>query len=173
MNNLKRKKFAFVLTGFSIIELIIVIIILSMTALMVIPAMSTAADRQIDAATVRIAVDMEYARNMAVTNQKNYWVTFISAQSYKICDSSGTINHPVKGGLYIVDFTQDSRMSQVTVDADFDPGSDKSITFDYLGSPYSGMATSNALNSGHVDLQAGSFTSSVTIEPVTGYVSIQ
>jgi hypothetical protein len=58
------------------------------------------------------------------------------------------------------------------VDADFDSDSDHAITFDYLGSPYSGLDTSSPLNSGQITLTADNFTLVVNVEPVTGYVTV-
>jgi hypothetical protein len=46
------------------------------------------------------------------------------------------------------------------------------ITFDYLGSPYSGSGTSNPLNSGTISIRARDFTETISIEPVTGFISI-
>jgi hypothetical protein len=79
--------------------------------------------------------------------------------------------HPVKKGFdYIIDFQNDRRLDKVDiVSVDFDTTSE--VKFDYLGSPYNG--NSNPLNNGVVSLQAGGTTSTVTVEPVTGYVSIQ
>ena len=55
----------------------------------------------------------------------------------------------------------------------FPQGFFRQLPFDYLGAPYSGAAPGNPLNAGSVDLQAGTFTMTVTVEPVTGYVKIQ
>jgi len=81
------------------------------------------------------------------------------------------ISHPVKAGSdFVVDLQADSRLSRVDiVSADFD--SQTTVTFDYLGSPYN--ATASPLNSGQISLQAGSFTMTVNVEPMTGYVTVQ
>jgi len=73
-----------------------------------------------------------------------------------------------KGFRYVINFASDSRLNRVDiVDADFDATSE--ITFDYLGSPYSG---SSPLNSGIITLEAAGITKTITVEPVTGYISI-
>jgi hypothetical protein len=70
-----------------------------------------------------------------------------------------------------VDFSSDSRLDKVVVEsAVFNPGSSNTITFDYLGSPYSGV---NPLNSGTISIRAGDFTETIRVEPVTGFISIE
>ena len=163
--------------GFTLVELLIVIVIIAIAALTAIPMMSSAASVQIRSAANMIAADLEYAKSMAISRGQNYSVVFDKdTESYRIEDQSGTvIQHPVKKGFpYEITFSTDGRLNKVDiVDVDFDPGSDNTITFDYLGSPYSGTGTTSPLNSGVISLQAGGTTTTVTVEPVTGFVSIQ
>ena len=156
-------------------EILIVVVIIAIAAMMVIPMMSSAGSMQIRSAANMIAADLEYAKSMAISRQKIHAVVFDeSAESYQIEDPNGIIKHPVKKGFtYVVNFSNDSRLNKVDIaDADFDPGSSNTITFDYLGSPYSGTGTANPLNNGVISLSAGDFTMTVNVEPVTGYISI-
>ncbi len=161
--------------GFTLVEIIIVVVILGIAALMAVPMLSSAADMQVRSAANRIAADLDYTKGLAITHQSYYSVIFdVSGEFYEIQDETGTpIDHPVNPGTFVVDFSTDSRLSQVNiVSADFDPDSSETITFDYLGSPYSGTGTAAPLNSGQITLQAGDFTLTVDVEPVTGYVTI-
>ena len=162
--------------GFTIIEILIVVVLIAIVAMTAIPMMSSAASIQIRSAANIIAADLEYAKSMAISRGQNYSVVFDkNAESYRIKNQDdNTIVHPVKKGFYyIVDFQNDSRLNRVDiVDADFDPGSSQTITFDYLGSPYSGTGTSSPLNNGIITLQAAGITRTISIEPVTGYISI-
>lgn len=161
--------------AFTLIELIVVMVILSIAAMLAVPMISSAADVQVRSAANMIAADLDYAKSMAISRQQYYSVVFDSAnESYEVHDKDGNvIEHPVKTGfLFEVDLQSDSRLSRVDiVSADFD--SQTSVTFDYLGSPYSGTGTGNPLNSGQITLQAGSFSMTITVEPMTGYVTIQ
>ncbi|UCG59921.1 MAG: prepilin-type N-terminal cleavage/methylation domain-containing protein [Phycisphaerales bacterium] len=158
--------------GFTIMEIVIVIVIIAIAAAMAVPMMSSAGSMQIRSAANAMAADIEYAKSMAISKGQYFSVVFDkNAESYQIEDQSGAvIPHPVKKGFnYIVSFANDRRLSKVDiVDADFDSGSE--VKFDYLGSPYNGA--DNPLNSGTVSLQAGSATRTISVEPVTGYVSI-
>jgi len=163
-------------SGFTIIEILIVVVLIGIAAMIAVPMMSSAGSIQIRAAANMIAADLEYAKSMAISRGQNFSVVFDkSAESYSIKNQAGTvIAHPVKKGFdYAIDFGNDSRLDRVDiVDADFDPDSSQTITFDYLGSPYSGTGTSSPLNSGTITLQAGGITKRVRVVPVTGYISI-
>lgn len=176
MATFTQKKFEGGNGGFTLVEIIMVVAILGIVAMMAIPMLSSAADIQVRTAANMIAADLEYAKNMAITQQRNYSVVFdIVNETYEIHDGGGVIGHPVNVGKdFVVDFANDGRLEQVDiVVADFDPGSELTVTFDYLGSPYSGAPAGTPLNAGSINLQAGTFTMTVTVEPVTGYVKIQ
>jgi len=161
--------------GFTLVELLIVIAIISIAALTAIPMMSSAASMQIRSAANMLTADLEYAKSMAISRAQYFSVVFdASADSYRIEDQYGNVlPHPIKKGFsYVIDFQNDGRLNKVDiVSVDFD--STSKVTFDYLGSPYNGNVTPGPLNNGVINLQAGSTTSIITVEPVTGYVSIQ
>ena len=166
--NLKNNK------AFTLIEMLMVIVILAIISLMVIPQMSSASSAQLDAASSIIASDLEYAKSLSISKQQWHSVVFDeSGESYQIQDSDGNVV-PYKmnpSGYYIVNFTKDSRLSRIDLhEAKFDDSS--IITFDYLGSPYSGSGTSNPMASGSITLQVQGIESHITIEPVTGYIRI-
>lgn len=152
--------------AFTLVELLIVVVILSIVALTAIPMMSSAAGIQIRSAANMIAADIEYARSMAISRGQNHSVVFDKdADSYRIVDLNGNvIQHPVKKGFtYVVDFRNESRLNRVDItNANFN--ADQTVVFNCLGSPDSG---------GSVNLQAGGISATVVVEPVTGFVSIQ
>ena len=159
--------------SFTVVEIIIVVVIITIAAMVAIPMMTSAASVQIRSAANMIAADLEYAKSMAISRQKMYAVVFDkSTESYQIEDPNGVIDHPVKKGFkYIVNFSGDGRLSKVDiVEVDFDPDSSHTIKFDYLGSPYNG--SDNPLNSGVIKLQAGDTKVRINVEPVTGFISI-
>jgi len=150
--------------GFTLIEILIVIVILAIAAMTAIPMMGSAASVQIRSAGNMIAADLEYAKSLAISKGQNFSVVFDEgAESYSIVDQDGnTISHPVKKGFdYVMDF-QDEGLGRVEIaDADFDGASQ--VQFDYLGSPDNG---------GTVHLQAGDMSATVSVEPVTGYITV-
>ena len=152
--------------GFTIVELVIVVVIIAIAALAAIPMMSSAASLQIRSAANMIAADLEYARSMAISRGQNFSVEFDkNTDSYRIVDLNGNvIQHPVKKGFnYEIDFRNDGRLNRVDItNVDFNMTS--IVLFDCLGSPDNG---------GTVILQADGTTKTITVEPVTGFISIQ
>jgi prepilin-type N-terminal cleavage/methylation domain-containing protein len=168
---LRRKKASY--GAFTLVELMIVMVILSIAALLAVPMITSAADSQIRSACNMIAADLEYAKSMSISRQQDYSVVFdVASDSYEIRDESGTvISHPVKVGTdFVVALPSESRLSKVRITSvSFD--STSTITFDYLGSPFNGSGSS--LNSGSVVLEAGNFEMTITVQPVTGFLTIQ
>ena len=177
MTTSEKNRFNIALSAFTIVELIVVMVILAIAAMLAVPMISSAADVQVRSAANMIAADLDYAKSMAISRQQYYSVVFDSANNkYKVRNASeDPIDHPIRAGSpFVVDLQADSRLSRVDIaGADFDPDSQPSVTFDYLGSPYSGIGTANPLDSGVITLEAGSFTMTVTVEPMTGYVTVQ
>ena len=157
-------------SAFTIVEIIIVVVIIAIAAMLAIPLAGSAAGFQIRSAANMIAADMEYAKSMAISKGQNFSVVFDKdTECYRIENQNGTvISHPVKKGFdYVVDFRKELNKVDI-VDADFDNTGE--IKFDYLGSPSNGAG--NPLNSGEVSLQAGTVAVTVSVEPVTGFISI-
>jgi MSHA pilin protein MshC len=152
--------------GFTIVEILIIVVIIGIAALVAVPMMSSAASLQIRSAANMISADLEYARSMAISRGQNDSVVFDKdADSYRIVDPVGsTIQHPVKKGFpYVIDFQNESRLNRVDISsAVFN--ADQTVVFDCLGSPDSG---------GTVIVQADGATKTITVEPVTGFISIQ
>jgi prepilin-type N-terminal cleavage/methylation domain-containing protein len=150
--------------GFTLVEIIIVVVILSIAALMAIPMMSSASGVQIRSAANLIAADLEYAKSMAISRGQNYYVRFNeSANSYQIEDrNNNVIQHPVKKGFsYIMNFTNDKRVGKVDITSVSFPS--EIVSFDCLGSPDNG---------GVITISADGTTATISVEPITGYISI-
>jgi len=151
--------------GFTMIEIIIVVVILAIAALAAVPMMSSAASLQIRSAANMITADLEYAKSMAISRGQDFSVVFDeNTESYRIEDQDGVvIQHPVKKGFdYEINFQNDGRLSKVDITNVSFAG--LKVTFDCLGSPDNG---------GTVILQADGTTKTITVEPVTGFISIQ
>ena len=150
--------------GFTIIEILIVVVILAIAAMTAIPMMSSAGSVQVRSVSNMIAADLEYAKSLAISRGQSFWVVFDEdAESYRIEDQDRkTILHPVKKGFdYVIDFKNEGLGRVDISDADFDGASE--VRFDYLGSPDPG---------GAVHLQAGTTSATISVEPVTGYITV-
>lgn len=169
MKNMNKK-------AFTLVEILLLVVILSIIGLCALPMIGSASTMQVKAAATKIAADLEYAKSMAISRQKNYSIVFdIDNEKYQIQDDSGNvICDPLQTSKdFVVDFKKDSRINQVNIlSVDFD--SAVAVTFDYLGSPYSGTS-SNALIDGSngITLKAGDTQMQILVEPVTGYINIR
>jgi prepilin-type N-terminal cleavage/methylation domain-containing protein len=152
--------------GFTMIEIVIVVVIIAIAALAAVPMMSSAASLQIRSAANMIAADLEYAKSMAISRGQNFSVEFDkNTERYWIEDQAGNlILHPVKKGFnYEIDFQNNGNLNKVDItNANFNTA--QTVTFECLGSPIDG---------GTVTLQADGTTKTITVEPVTGFISIQ
>lgn len=152
-------------------EIIIVVVILAIAAMIMVPMMSSAASMQLQSAADMIAADLEYAKSMSISRGQSFSVVFNTTEdSYRIENQNGeVIGHPVKKGFaYVIDI-QDAGLDKVDLtNVNFDATS--KIKFDYMGSPYNGNG--NALNNGVITLQGGGVTTTVTVEPVTGFILV-
>lgn len=151
--------------GFTLVEILVVVVILGIVAAMAVPMLSSADDVKLRAAANVVASDMEYAKSIAIGKGISCSVVFnTSNESYKLVDSDdATISHPVKlGSDYVTDFANDSRLRNVVIHtASF--GGSSTVCFDCFGSPD---------NSGSVVLKAGTESITISVEAVTGYISI-
>jgi len=152
-------------SGFTLIEIIIVVVILAIAAMTAIPLMSSGGSVQIRSGANMIAADLEYARSMAISRGQNYSVVFDKdTDSYRIEDQyNNIIPHPVKKGFnYVINFQNDSRLNKVDI-TNVNFNATQRVQFDCLGSPDNG---------GTISLNANGPTATITVEPVTGYISI-
>jgi len=150
--------------GFTIIEILIVVVILAIAAMTAIPMISSAGSIQVRSVANMIAADLEYAKSLAITKGQRYSVVFdTSSDSYRIEDESDTtISHPVKKGFdYVIDLEDEGLGKADITGADF--GGASQVEFDYLGSPDNG---------GTVTVQGGNTTMRISVEAITGYITV-
>ena len=147
------------------IEMIVVIMLLAIVAVIIIPQAIDTGGLQASSAARRIASDLEYAQNIAITTQTPITVRFYHASEYyKLLDAntSDVLNHPMTKADYIVDFTKKKGFEQLNiVSARF--GVTNEVTFDELGAPS---------NAGTVVVQAGSLVYQIDIAAATGKVTV-
>ena len=157
------------------LELVVVLAVIAIVAFLAVPMRSRAAEVRLRSAASLIASDIEYVKNLAINNQKYYSLIFDNEDdsfTYKVCNSEGIVDHPLRAGLpFEIDFTENSRLRKIIGMAIFDAS--QAITFDYLGSPFSGIGTENPLQNGKVILETSDLKMTIYVEPVTGYVNIR
>lgn len=163
------------LKGFTLIELVMVIVILGILAVTVIPKTTTTKGSvRLQAACQKLASDLRFMQQMAIAQQVRFGISFdIGDESYfgyRVDTAAKAIDPHTQGDLE-VDFDQMTEFNDIVIaSTDFS----NAIEFDSMGNPYDGNG--DALSSeGVLTLETidGASSKTVRIEPVTGRVSIQ
>lgn len=142
-------------TGFSLLELIVVLAILTTVAAVAIPRYSGALETyRVDASATRVAADLTRARMRARSGSAPVTVTFsLSDHTYAI---SG-----ISAEMATVDLTQPPYASEL-VSVDF--GGQVKITFDGFGNPAS---------DGTIVVGSGTATKTVLLDGTLGSAEVQ
>lgn len=157
------------MSGFSLIELVIVTIIASILAVFVLP-LWTGSTVNVAGQADQLAADIMYTQSLALTTGQRYYLSRASATTYQIKNSAGTaIAYP---GTNLTTITLKSGVSF----GSFVNLPNNLIAFDGKGSPYTtSTSPGTALAStAQIPLTAsGTTTKTILIYPGTGVVLIQ
>lgn len=149
--------------GFTLVELMVVVMILAIAAAIVIPNFTGSADFQAMSAARMVVADLQYAQDAAVTGQTSITVDFdTDAHSYTLSNASGPLVHPMTKADYTMSFPAMRGFESVRLAAVFGTV-DHSVTFDVTGSPDQG---------GTITVLAGSYQYTLDVAEGTGLVSV-
>ena len=149
--------------AFTLVELIVVMVIMAIAAAIVAVSASGSGGVAASAAAKIVAMDLEYAQNVAITHQSPVTVTFTTgSETYALSNASGTLIHPMTKEAYSIDLaSMDGFENADIVSAVFGGGS--AVTFDESGTPS---------DPGSVVIQVGSHTYQISVSAATGKVSV-
>lgn len=150
-------------SGFTLVEIIVVVMILAIAAAVVVPQAIGSSDLQAVSAARTTASDIEYARDLAITTAQSVTVTFnVSGNSYTLTSGGAAIQHPItKASTYSMNFATQSGFSMAKLKTATFTGA--AVTFDETGAPN---------NAGTVTLQAGAHLYTIDVAAATGKVSV-
>lgn len=163
--------------GFTLIELIMVMVLLSIVSVTAFIAISSYRTQHLYAAAERIAGDLRYAKNLALTSTKWHGVVFNvdPANTYSLYETDGLTDTLIKkpedpGQDFTVNLSQDYSgisISNVSISG----GSQ--VEFNPYGAPYTDKTGSALTSTGIITLSGGGPTASVCISPESGRIDIQ
>jgi prepilin-type N-terminal cleavage/methylation domain-containing protein len=151
-------------SGFTLIELIMVVVVLLIIAAFIAPKMTGVTGTRVNAASRKISADIRYAQQLAISTQTNHGVIFNASptNTYSIYreTTSTIITDSFTGGAYTVQLNTGD-YGGVTIDSGYQ------VEFDSLGSPVTGGGGSVTIsNAGSEPIRT------ITVAANTGKVSI-
>ncbi len=142
--------------GFTLIELVMVMVIMGAFAALAVPNMSPG-DTTVNAQADRFAQDLRHAQTLAMSQGRALTVEVVSATRYRVTDGGSTIRDPAGE---VLDVTLQNGVSLSGPD----------ISFDSLGRPQTaGSLSTTAQN---WTLASANRNAAVALQPVTGFVSV-
>ena len=161
--------------GFSLIELVVVIVLAGFLAWIAYPTMTGHQEVKLDAAARRLASDLRYAQSQALSRRVIHGILFEPAsRRYTVFapDPSAPLTDPVDRSKPLrVDYASSHEYSGVTI-ASATFGATPGIKFDYFGVPRD-TAGIDLATPGLVILAIGALRDTVEVTPETGVVTVR
>ncbi|MFA5839423.1 MAG: GspH/FimT family pseudopilin [Candidatus Margulisiibacteriota bacterium] len=162
--------------GFTLTELVMVMVILSIIAVGSFVVISSYKTHELYAAAERIATDLRYAKNSAQSSGSWHGVLFdvSPTNTYTVYSTDGTadtnLSDPLDSNLvYTVNVYSNYRGVSIT-GASFGTGS--KVEFNPFGTPYDDKTGSALTTAGIITLSLGSESRIIYIEPDTGRIHL-
>ncbi len=174
--------------GYTLIELLIVVGTIALIAAIAIPATtSTNSDEQLEQVANEFADAIRFARSESIRTGEPHGFSFLTSQ-YRIrvfsADTAVSpwtwiwdVYHPIDKGLYDYSFPADLAAAEVPVVhvPDYRGVCDRqgTVYFDANGTPWCLEPETVLLESYRLDFAAGHSTASVSLDGITGRVTVQ
>lgn len=163
------------------IEVMIVVVILAITAAVVVPMVGNRSDLKLAAATRRMLADLQYAQSLSIATRESVYIRF-NTNTYSLCRRSGTTFTTIAQPIDKMPFTvvtgsgsSDSQLKSVSI-AKPTFASASALAFDSLGAPYlineTTLAKTSLTSSVTLTLSCGGQTQTLLIEPYTGEIAV-
>lgn len=163
--------------GFTIIELIVILVILGVLALFAFLTISPYRAVKLEAAAKKVAADLLFAKNLALSTSKWHGVSFEAdpVNTYRVYLKEDSTAIPIEdpsqlGKDFVVDLYD--YYSGVTIASVSIAGGNR-VEFHPLGTPYDNRGGSAIASTGEVTLNYGGYTKTVYIMPGTGRIVTQ
>lgn len=158
--------------GFTLIEIILVIIVLGIIAVVVSLNLGSLGDIKLNNAVKKIVGDIRYAQQLAIATQSRHGLTIDSTQIYSVHKDTGGVDTDIKdptnlGNDFIVNFDtyQQGQLTGVRFSSTTPFCGGSVIEFNSIGAP---TDTNGTLLTCTSSIGFAGSSSTITIEPNTG-----
>jgi prepilin-type N-terminal cleavage/methylation domain-containing protein len=162
--------------GFTLIEILMVVIILGIASAIILPQLASRDDLRCASAARQLMGDLLYTQSRSIALGKMHYVQFSSGSYSVMVDNSGAPGAVITNPVSQVPYTQTigtGNLTNVSIKtANFD--GNFTLAFDSMGVPYSWSGTTGlaALNSGTVVFKAGTNSKTITVSPYSGEIKV-
>ncbi len=153
--------------GFTLVELLVIVVILGIIAALVMPSVGRTEGVRVMSITRKITADLEYAQNTAITLGTPIRVEFSdpNANYYTLYNASTPLEHPITQSDYVVNCPNESGITNLQVSANF--AGDPNVVFDELGAPV------GLTSEGTITVSYGTYQYTIKVKPVTGKITVK
>lgn len=166
--------------GFTLLELLVVIVVLGIAGALVIPAMGETGILKVQAAVRTVVSDITFIQAEAVAFQERRAMVFdVDTSSYALVEVPGstidveanTMFDPTKpDGRYLIDF-RDEKFGDARITAAAFSGTN-TLIFDGMGGPVADAAGAIPGNGGTIRIAGSGQAYDIRVEPFTGRVVV-
>jgi prepilin-type N-terminal cleavage/methylation domain-containing protein len=150
-------------SGFSLLELVLVLAIVGILAVFVMPRLTTTQSITVAAVTSRLVANIRYTQSLAMSRGQRYRINF-AGNAYQITDMGGAaIVQPLTASTAAIS------VSPANLSGYNPPLAASYVAFDGKGVPYVGATTALAATA-TITVTLGSDAGSIVIAPETGHV---
>lgn len=167
--------------GFTLVEILGVVVVLSIISAIVVPQLAARSDLQNASAGRAVMADLLYAQSRAIATQQMQYVTFdVTNQQYQLCSSMSPLTpltQPITGNTYVMTFNGTSNSVGAVALHSVNFGGQPTVAFDEFGAPYSYNSVSNTTTAlsaaGTVVMTCGNYSLTLSVSQDTGEITVQ
>jgi len=157
--------------GFTLIELVAVLVIVAIIAIFIVPRTPTQAAMTLSARVEQLAADIRYTQTLAMSNGQRYCITLTPSSPYSGYSMTTGASNCATTTAHPANFAQPIAMCSGATCVTAPALTNGYLQFDSLGQPYTAAATLLAADA-VITVTDGGSSQTLTVTPITGRVTV-